>query len=56
MWRLLTAGDGPEAFLAGSVPDLKLHPFVVNLDLLDLEVNPVTMQKREIKRIAYETH
>lgn len=36
-----TTCDGSEALLASCVPDLKLNPFVVQHNFLDLEVNPV---------------
>jgi hypothetical protein len=39
----LTTGDCSEALLPCCVPYLQLHPFVVQEDLLDLEVNPVDM-------------
>lgn len=38
--NLLTTCDSPEALLTSSVPYLKLHPLVVQQDLLDLEINP----------------
>ncbi len=36
-----TACNGPEALLTSCVPDLELDPFIVQHNLLDLEVNPV---------------
>jgi len=36
-----TACNGPEALLTSCVPDLELNPFIVQHNLLDLEVNPV---------------
>lgn len=39
----LTAGDCSEALLPCCVPYLQLHPLVVQEDLLDLEVNAVTL-------------
>ena len=35
-----TTGDSAEALLARCVPDLQLDPFVVQQNLLDLEVDP----------------
>lgn len=35
-----TACNGAEALLSSCVPDLQLDPFVVQHNLLDLEVNP----------------
>lgn len=43
MHNTRTAGDGPEALLARSVPNLQLHQLVVHHDLLDLEVNAAGM-------------
>lgn len=36
-----TACNGSEALLTSRVPDLELDPFIVQHNLLDLEVNPV---------------
>ena len=36
---VIAGGDGLEAFLAGSVPNLELNLFRVNIDSLDLEVH-----------------
>ena len=36
-----TACNGSEALLTSCVPDLELDPFIVQHNLLDLEVNPV---------------
>ncbi len=36
-----TACNGSEALLTSCVPDLELNPFIVQHNLLDLEVNPV---------------
>ena len=41
---MLTASDGPEALLPRCVPDLELNPFVVQQNLLDLEVNPAMLK------------
>ena len=35
-----TACNGSETLLTSCVPDLKLDPFIVQHNLLDLEVNP----------------
>jgi len=42
---MLTAGDGPETLLPSCVPYLKLHPLVVQQNLLDLEIYPVYVQE-----------
>ncbi len=36
---VVSTGDGPEPFLAGSVPDLELNIFVINLDGLESEID-----------------
>jgi hypothetical protein len=49
----LTTGDGSEALLPCCVPYLQLHPFVVQKDLLDLEVNAVARSNTDIRDHSY---
>lgn len=44
-------GDGPEPFLAGCVPNLQLDPLAIDVDVLDLKVNPDGRDEGRAERV-----
>lgn len=53
---VVCTGDGSEAFLPGSVPDLELDVFVINLDGLEAEVHSDSRQVVLGELVLHEAH
>lgn len=51
----VTGGDGPEAFLAGRVPNLELDALAIQFDSTNLEVNADSCDEGRRERIVRET-
>ena len=53
---VVRSGDGLEAFLASSVPDLEFDFLVINRDRLDLEINSDSGHEVIREIVISETH